>query len=144
MNAFAKILKELMNEKPIDAKTLAKQLELSEASIIYRWLKCEISLLLPTAVRIADFFNCSLDYLFGRSDDYSKISYKECPPFYMQLRKVLEEQKISQYRLTKDKIVSGGNFDSWLNKRQIPHIESIIRLADYLQVSMDYLVGRES
>lgn len=143
MSAFAGILKELMEEKPIDASSLAKHLELSSPSIIYEWLKDEKSLLLPTAVKITNFFNCSLDYLFGRTDDFNNRSHKECPPFYIQFRKVLEEQKVSQYKLTKNKVISGGNIDSWLNKKQTPHIESIIKVADYLRISMEYLIGRE-
>lgn len=131
-----------MEEKHINARFLAQYLELSVISI-HRWLKGDYSLLLPTAVKIANFFNCSLDYLFGRSDDFSTNIYIECPSFDIQFKKVLEEQKISQYKLTKSKLISGGNIDNWLNKKQTPHIESIIKLADYLNVTMDYLVGRE-
>lgn len=143
MNTFANILKELMEESSIDVNSLAQQLNLSSASIVYEWLRDEKSLLLSTAIRLADFFNCSLDYLFGRTIDYDKCSYKKCQPFYLRFRSVLKEQKVTQYKLTKDKVVSGGNLDSWLNKKQIPHIKSIIKLSNYFNVSMDYLVGRE-
>lgn len=144
MTIFPKILKELMDEKPVDAKSLTKYLELSDASIIYRWLKGELGLLLPTAVKVAEYFNCSLDYLFGRSDDYGIGNYRQCPSFDIQFRKVIDEQEVSQYRLVKDKVIYGGNIDSWLNKKQVPHIETIIKLADYLKISLDYLVGREN
>lgn len=143
MNSFTKILKELMEEKSVAVKVLAEHLALADSSAIYKWLNSEISLLLPTAVKIADYFYCSLDYLFGRSAYCENSNYGECPFFDIQFRKVLEEQKISQYRLLKDKVVSRGNLDSWLNKKQTPHIESIIKLADYLKTSMDYLVSRE-
>lgn len=143
MDVFAKILKELMEEKAIDAKVLAEYIGLADSSAIYKWIKGELSLLLPTAVKIADFFDCPLDYLFGRTTDYENSNYNDCPPFDVQFRKVLNEQKISQYKLLKDKVLSNGNIDSWLNKKQTPHIETIIKLADYLKVSLDYLVGRE-
>ncbi len=132
-----------MDDKQIGAKVLAEKLGLSDSSVIYRWLKGSLGLLLPTAVGIADFFDCSLDYLFGRSEIYNG-NFKECPAFDIQFRKVLKEQNISQNKLTKDKVISRGGLNSWLNKKQIPHIESIIKLADYLRVSMDYLVGREN
>lgn len=144
MKTFSIVLKELMEENSVDVKSLAKHLEFSSASIVYEWLRCEKSLLLPTAVKIADFFRCPLDYLFGRSDDFNDRVFQECPPFDMQLKKVLNNQKISQYNLTKNKIVSGASIDAWLNKKQIPHIDSIIKLADYLNVTMDFLVGREN
>lgn len=143
MKTFSVILKELMTEHSVDAKTLADVLGLSDSSIIYKWIKDEKGLLLPTAVKIADYFHCLLDYLFGRSEDYGKDNYNDCPPFDLQFRKVLDEQKVSQYKLLQDKVISGGNIDSWLNRKQTPHIESIIKLANYLNVTMDYLVGRE-
>lgn len=143
MKTFGTILNELMKENLIDAKTLANYLGLYDSSIIYKWLKGEKGLLLPTAIKIADYFHCSLDYLFGRTNDFGKEHYNECPPFDIQFKKVLQEQQISQYTLTQNKIISGGNISGWLNKKQIPNIESIINLANYLNVSMDYLVGRE-
>lgn len=143
MNNFALVLRELMDERSIDANFLAKKIDLSDASIIYRWLKGELSLLSSTAIKLANYFNCSLDYLFGLSDEYKNGDFKECPPFDVQFRKVLENQKVSQNKLTKDKIISRGSLNGWLNKKQTPHIESIIKLADYLKISMDYLVGRE-
>lgn len=88
---------------------------------------------MPTAVKIADYFNCSLDYLFGRTDDYKNSDHTECPPFSVQFRKVLAEQKVSQYRLIKDKVISGGNIDSWLNNKQTPHMESVINLQTILK-----------
>lgn len=143
MSVFPKKLKELIEEKSVDIKVFAEYIGLMDTSPVYKWLKDEISLLLPTAVKIAEFFDCSLDYLFGRSDNYGSGGFENVPPFDTQLRKVLAEQKISQYRLLMDKAASRGNLNSWLGKKQTPHIESIIKLADYLKISMDYLVGRE-
>lgn len=65
------------------------------------------------------------------------------PPFDVQFKKVMKEQNISQNKLTKDKVISRGSLNSWLNKKQVPHIASIMKLADYFKVSMDYLVSRE-
>lgn len=142
MKFFPEILEELMKEQSIDVKSLAENLD-SSASIIHRWLKGNLGLLLPTAIKIANFFNCSLDYLFGRSEDHGNGSYQECPQFDIQFKKVLKELQISQNKLLNDKVIARGNLNCWLNKKQTPHIESIIKLADYLKVSIDYLVGRE-
>ena len=143
VNKFPKILKDLMYEHDIDAKTLALNIGISQSAPIYRWLHGKRGILLTSAVSIADYFKCSLDYLFGRSDDYAEKVYSTCPQFDIQFRNILNEMKITQYRLIKDRVVSSGNITSWLKDKQTPTMECIIRIAEYLKISLDYFVGRE-
>lgn len=142
MNQFSERFTELLNDT--ETKTLMAHMGFNTPSPIYKWKNGKKGLLLNTAVKLADYFQCSLDYLFGRTDlDTPICKAKECPPFDVQFRKVLTEQKVSQYVLLKNEVVFRGNLNNWLNQKRIPHIESIIRIANYLDVSMDYLVGRE-
>lgn len=143
MELFDERLKELMEESKVDARTLAKALNLADASIIYKWQKSEKGLLLNTAILLADFFNCSIEYLIGRDENYKEFQAKLCPPFSEQLKKILADKKISQYRLVKDLNLSRGNLNSWFNNKSMPNLESVIRLADYLNVTIDELVGRD-
>ncbi len=142
MENFAKILKDLLNEYSFDEQTFAGEIDVSSATV-NRWLNNKMSLKLSTAIKIANVFNCSLDYLLGRSLYFGKGNFKTCPPIKDQLRKVLKELNVSQYSLIKNKIVSAASIDSILNKGRDAQIETIIKLADYLDVSLDYLVGRE-
>lgn len=142
MDQFNERFNELLGET--ETKTLMAYMNFADPSIIYDWKRAKRGLLTDTAIKLADYFHCTLDYLFGRTDvDSSFVKTKDCPPFDVQLRKVLAEQNISQYMLLKNEAVFRGNLNSWLNQKRVPHIESIIRLANYLNVSMDYLVGRE-
>lgn len=137
-------LKDLMEENNIDAKQIAAQLDLSNTSAVYKWMNGRKSILLNNAIELADLFGCSLDYLFGRTDNYNTEKYKLCPPFNEQLKAVLQQRNSSQNKLIKFAKVNPHSLNNWLNGKSIPHIESAIKIADYLDITLDYLVGRES
>lgn len=142
MNKFSERFKELLGDT--DVKTLAAYMNFSGLTIIYDWKKGNRGISLDSAIKLADYFKCTLDYLFGRSDDELIINTLiECPPFDIQLRKIMQEKKVSQYKLLKDNIVSRGNLNNWFNKKCAPNMSSIIRLSEYLNISIDELVGRE-
>ena len=135
-------LNELLNDKEVSLQRFQKELTNVSLTNIYSWLEGVCTPLVDKLIQIADFFNCSIEYLIGRTEDIGDEKFKTCPPFDIQLKKILKEKHISQYRLIKDKIVSGGNLDSWLNHKTTMRLENLIKLADYLQVDIDYLLGR--
>ena len=50
----------------------------------------------------------------------------------------------SEYMIEKKAELPKGSFYRWRNGRANPSYEALKKLADYLDVSLDYLVGRES
>lgn len=58
------------------------------------------------------------------------------------LFKILAERKISAKKLSDDTGISTGNISDWKSGRCQPSINALITIADYLNVSLDYLVGR--
>lgn len=58
------------------------------------------------------------------------------------LYKTMKERKISASKLAKDNNISTGNVSDWKMGRSNPKTETLIKIADYLGVSIDYLVGR--
>ena len=65
MKIFAERLLELRKEKSISQATLAKQLQVSYSVVCY-WETDRSEPTAPNLVKIADFFNVSVDYLLGR------------------------------------------------------------------------------
>ena len=59
--------------------------------------------------------------------------------------KILEDRKISAYRLAKETGISESLFSKW-KKKSTSEISSknLVLIADYLNCSVDYLIGRES
>lgn len=58
------------------------------------------------------------------------------------LYKIIEERGISAKKLSDDTGISTGNISDWKRGRCLPSINALITIADYLNVSIDYLVGR--
>ncbi len=134
-------LTELMNEKEISNKEIAKVLGVSLGTVGY-WKKGKNNMRLPQFIAIADYFNCSLDFLAGRSETYIDFVSKECPPFYEHLKHILANKKITKYRINTETKIKSSHFVDWKNGAE-PQIYSLIELADYLDISLDYLLGRD-
>ncbi len=134
-------LTELMNEKEISNNDLAKILGVTPCSI-GRWKRGVRNMRLPQFIAIAEYFNCSLDFLAGRSDTFIDFVPKECPPFYEYFRKLIAERGISSYKINTETRIKSSHFVDWKNGSE-PQIYSLIELADYLDITLDYLLGRD-
>ncbi len=58
------------------------------------------------------------------------------------LFKTIEERGISAKKLSDNTGISTGNISDWKSGRCLPSINALITIADYFDVSLDYLVGR--
>lgn len=143
MSKLSKRLEEMISSSDKSVKEVATLLGYKSESIVYQWLSGYVEPQMDTLIKLADIFECSIDYLIGRTDDFVTYVPANKIDFKKQFKKVLIEKKVSQYRLTKEKVISGGNIDSWLKHNRLPSIATATRLADYLGVSVDHLIGRE-
>ena len=66
MENFSEILSDLISTKELSLRGLAKESGVSAVQYS-RYLKGQLPKV-PTAVKIADYFDVSLDYLFGITD----------------------------------------------------------------------------
>lgn len=55
---------------------------------------------------------------------------------------ILQTKKLTAYRVAKETNISQGLMNEYKNGIKVPTIENLIKIADYLDVSIDYLVGR--
>ncbi len=134
-------LTELMNEKGISNNELASILGVTPCSV-GRWKRGVKNMRLTQFVMIANYFNCSLDFLAGRSETFIDFVPKKCPPFYEHFKKLISEKGISRNKINTETKIKSSHFVDWKNGAE-PQIHSLIELADYLDISLDYLLGRD-
>ena len=73
------------------------------------------------------------------SENYDIISYMEIKCRLKQLRK---RANISQIKLQMETGIEQALISKYENNKRIPPTETLIILADYFNVSLDYLLGR--
>ena len=139
---FGDNLKDLIDSKNIDAKTLRDKTNLSNA-VIYDTLNDKKIPNIDSILKICKYFNCSIDYLLGRTDTFSNLALNEPLPFSNTFNKLLELNKTNINRVSNGTGIKTTNIYRWLNGLTKPSTDSLIKLADYFGCSVDYLVGIE-
>ncbi|WP_286167136.1 helix-turn-helix transcriptional regulator [Clostridium sp. D33t1_170424_F3] len=64
--------------------------------------------------------------------------------FAVRLKCLRKSQGLNQVELAKKIGVKKQSISNWENDNILPSIEMLVRIADYFQVSTDYLLGRET
>lgn len=62
-------------------------------------------------------------------------------PNLTNLRKLLKERSKSE-ELSKNTEISSGNISDWKSGRSKPGLESLLKIAEYFECSVDYLLDR--
>ncbi len=63
--------------------------------------------------------------------------------FPERLSYLMRIEKLSQSELARKIGISQSAICNWLNGKKEPSIESLWKLADYFDVTVDYLIGKE-
>ena len=140
LSIFSERLKELMAERDMRSETLAREAHIAGSSI-RSWLRGASFPTYKSAVKLADFFCCSLDFLAGMSDTFESVTPRAVPPFYPRLRRIMEERCVTRFSITENTPIKDAFFTNWSHGQQ-PLLPTLCTLASYLDVSLDYLVGR--
>lgn len=143
LSEYAERLKELMIEYNINQTQLAERINV-KVSTISRYLSEQNVPEIEILIRLADCFNCSINFLVGRSENTSAPNsiYQKCPPFTVQFKKLLSHFKVSKYKLQREAKISKTIMYYWETGKYQPSIENIIKLANYFDCSVDYILGR--
>ena len=141
MANFCENLKELMLYHDYNTMSLGEELGISSGNISI-WLNNNSDIGLEMLITLSNLFNVSIEFLSGRIE-IDNINFIDTNvKFYDRLKVVLKEKNISEYRIAKDILHSKNRIFQWKNGSQ-PRLSSLIAIADYLDCTLDYLVGRE-
>lgn len=140
---FGDRLKDLLSERAIDVNKFSQDTGFPPYEI-YHWWQEKYYPSLANLIKIADYFNVSLDFLLGRESLITSDNFHTCPPFHNQLMQIIQEKDTNIHKLSKASMVDRNTIYSWLKAKRQPQVDALIRLATALDISVDYLVGREN
>ena len=135
-------LKEVMFDAGINAPKLAQAVGI-RSNTITRYMQGVSAPSFESLVKLVEYFNCSADFLLGEAEFpcYEK-KFLPLPPFHERFREVMFECKTTQYALQKKSGISWNNFHTWLNGKSLPNADSLLNIANDLECSVDFLLGR--
>lgn len=60
---------------------------------------------------------------------------------YKRFLQLLKEKNITAYKVSKDTKISQATFSHWKSGRNLPKVDKLQKIADYFNVSLDWLLG---
>ena len=138
-NFFQERLQELLDEVSFSRLQLANAINVSSTTINGYFNK-DYYPQINIAIDMANFFNCSLDYLFGLSDTLININ-KNNNSFISNFDALLKLNKLPISKALRELNMSEYNYYRWKNGK-FPKTINLIQISKYFGVSLDYLIGR--
>lgn len=141
-NKFTEIFTDLFNETELSKSKFAKII-----GVDHKRISSYLSGGLPTpqtAIKICDFFKCSVDYIVGLTEEFNYNSIKtnyDFSCFIIEYQKLLNVNKTNHFALSKKGLVNESSL-SWWKKGGLPKFEVIIAIAYELGGSIDKMMGR--
>ena len=119
----------------------AKQIGCGKGTVS-RYLNAQKIPSVPLLIRMADFFNCSTDYLLGREIEKYHYTFYPCPTFQARLPKLCEELHVNKYQLQKLTNITESSIYDWQRGDTSPRLDNLIKIADTFDCSIDFILGR--
>ncbi len=142
LSKFAENLSDLIFDKGITQKQLAESTGLDAASIC-KYLEANRMPTVDAIIKLADYFNCSVDFLLGVNEEKSNSKFLPCPPFSERLEYFLSVYGHSGHKLCKEAGLPDSRFYHWKNGTHAPSLESVEKLAIFFKCPIDFVLGRE-
>lgn len=140
---YSECIRDFINNKSITAKIFSRESGVN-ATTVNDCLHKKYLPNLKNTLNIADYMECSLEYLFGKTD--KTLGFSLIPrviPFYDNLINIMENQGITINQLEKSDLkITYSYFNRW-KKGELPQLIVLNNLSNYLACTTDMLVGRE-
>lgn len=138
---FQQRLIELITDQDLSNAEFCEQAKISYPVIS----RATIYAILPSVrllIKIADFFEIPIKYLLGESDDPSFYKSEFPSTFSKRLTAISQERNVKFSEVSHKMPFPYNYFYDWIRTNTLPSLENLEALADYFQVSLDYLTGR--
>lgn len=143
LSKFAERLNEIIQENKINPTILSNQINISHATIC-SWLRGSSIPSLSNLILLADYFNLTIEFLSGRTDNNYFYPQNVTIPFSQRLRDIINKKNLSDYKFSKESKIPRNTLHYWLKGYSEPLMDNLIKLANYLDYTIDFLIGREN
>lgn len=146
MQKFTDVFNELVLISGINKHQLSKQTGLS-SSQVSEFCNGKREPSINNLITIANFFNCTVDYVLGISEENRNANLKTVTSFDFDL--FITRLNVAKKNKTINEIAKSTGLPNsiiydWMNKKHQPSVASLIKLSQVLSVSLDYLIGRKN
>lgn len=138
MNNFQERLNDLLMENNLSRLQLAKTLNISSTTI-NGYFNRDYYPQIDIAIKIANYFKCSLDYLFGLDDNEVNTNNND-KTFMDNLNFLLKDRKVTIAKAMRDMNMSEYNYYRW-KAGLYPKTINLLELVKYFDTSLDFLIG---
>lgn len=142
LSKFAENLKDLIFDSRINQKILSAETGIDKASVS-RYVNGISIPNLKSTVLLADYFECSIDFLIGKSEENCHAGFRPCPPFSERLKYYLSIYNGSPYCLCRELGLPDNKFYGWRDGLCFPTVANVEKLADFFKCTVDGFLGRE-
>lgn len=142
MNNFQERLQDLLIENNLSRLQLSKKIGISFETINGYFNK-NFYPELTVAIKIANYFDCSLHYLMGLTDKIKNVDKNDLT-FIETLKNLMKENNLPIEKLMKNLNMSEANYYRWKNASNAPSMQSLIAISKFFDVSIDFLIGNSS
>ena len=88
-------LSEIMVEHDINIVQLGKEIN-ADPSTLHRWFDSVRDVKLKTLIKLANYFECSLEYLCGKTHEYIKCKPRPFCKFGIRIKEIIAEYKVTK------------------------------------------------
>lgn len=132
---------EIIDDLDMNQKEFAEYTKVSQG-VISRAVKYGIYPLTKILIRMADRLNLPIMYLLGKSDMENIYLTEQKSSYHIRVKELIAEKNVNFGRVANRMPFPKEYFYEWQRLKTMPSIEFIICIADYFDVSVDYLLGR--
>lgn len=141
MQTLSDRLSELLEDKNMTVFAFAEQVGIS-FSIASQWIRENTPVKLFNLLKIASFFNCSVDFICGRSEELGTFSHTT-PTFPERFIDLMQASGQTNTKIFNSLGMNRHALYDW-KKGSVPLSTSLISIANYFDCSIDYLIGIEN
>ncbi len=144
MSKFSERLESLLKEKKL-SKLEFERLTGIDNSLMCKYVAGYYEPGVENLTIIADFFDCSIDFLCGLDplyNRYKNVSKPNVDKFIKRYLELLKDKKSNFHKISKDLNFARHSSTRWQQQKIFPVLSILIKLAQYFNVPLEYLIGR--